>query len=361
VELLVVIAIIGVLIALLLPAVQAAREAARRMQCTNHLKQLALACHNYHDICKTWPPMGCAGVYDDRVGWLAMLLPYIEQTPLHQSLCSSGTTENSVDGTTTFSAFWTASASSPPGARPWDANYKPMRARFSTRLCPSDPNITQDDGTRVGLLSYRVCLGDKISAWGDNNVNTGWRTWRGCFTRQKGRNFSFITDGTSNTFLMGEMLIASAGGNNRREMTDYAHSGPGSGAAPSRCLTARDAATGMIASSWNSVSWSGRRWADGLYQHSAFTAHLPPNSPSCKMYGNETSDYNDSILSLSSRHSGGANVTMADGAVVFLNQTINCGDMNRTATDAAILQGESPYGIIGALGTANGKESVNRP
>src|SRR5882724_1795463 len=81
VELLVVIAIIGVLVALLLPAVQAAREAARRMQCTNHLRQLSLSLHNFHDINGTFPkqvsPGGVTGV-----SWLVSVLPYLEQKSL---------------------------------------------------------------------------------------------------------------------------------------------------------------------------------------------------------------------------------------------------------------------------------------
>src|SRR5688572_25384501 len=79
VELLVVIAIIGVLVALLLPAVQAAREAARRMQCSNNLKQLALALHNYEGTYKTFPP---AGIDSNQMSWVVMLLPFIEQQPL---------------------------------------------------------------------------------------------------------------------------------------------------------------------------------------------------------------------------------------------------------------------------------------
>src|SRR4051812_49595433 len=81
VELLVVIAIIGVLVALLLPAVQAAREAARRMQCTNHLRQLSISLHNFHDVSGTFPKQTSPGG-NTGVSWLCLVLPYFEQQAL---------------------------------------------------------------------------------------------------------------------------------------------------------------------------------------------------------------------------------------------------------------------------------------
>jgi prepilin-type N-terminal cleavage/methylation domain-containing protein len=80
VELLVVIAIIGILVAMLLPAVQAAREAARRSQCTNNLKQLSLAMLTYHQAVGKFPP---PGISSNQVSWLVLILPYLEQKPLH--------------------------------------------------------------------------------------------------------------------------------------------------------------------------------------------------------------------------------------------------------------------------------------
>src|SRR5262245_23108019 len=87
VELLVVIAIIGVLVAMLLPAVQSAREAARRMQCSSHLRQLALACHNYHDSLKAFPPSHLYAPSNTEMwGWHVFILPFIEQKPLQDAL-----------------------------------------------------------------------------------------------------------------------------------------------------------------------------------------------------------------------------------------------------------------------------------
>jgi len=93
VELLVVIAIIGILVALLLPAVQAAREAARRTQCTNNLKQLGLALHNYHDTYKSFPARGVFGAANTgppmrayHHTWIEAILPFIEQQPLYDSV-----------------------------------------------------------------------------------------------------------------------------------------------------------------------------------------------------------------------------------------------------------------------------------
>src|SRR5262245_37120517 len=87
VELLVVIAIIGVLFPLLLPAVQSAREAARRSQCTNNLKQMGLAVHNYEDTWKAIPPGSYNGVFGT---WLLHILPHMEQGPLHSKYVNSG-------------------------------------------------------------------------------------------------------------------------------------------------------------------------------------------------------------------------------------------------------------------------------
>ena len=137
VELLAVIAIIGILIALLLPAVQAAREAARRSQCTNNVKQIVLACHNYHDTYKEFPQGRLLRLgLSTSNGWsgFCALLPYIEQ-----------------------SALWDQAQTSNWGS-PWSTNAF-TTARISAYHCPSDGNIKD---TPLGGRSYHFCYGDSM-------------------------------------------------------------------------------------------------------------------------------------------------------------------------------------------------------
>lgn len=346
VELLVVIAIIGVLIALLLPAVQAAREAARRMSCTNHLKQYALACHMYHDVQDCLPPLGVAGYEPqnnrDRLSWTLLTLPFIEQSALYSQIGSKDAS-NHLDGT----------LYEPFEAYPWDNRYLPWRAKVSIRSCPSDPLALAPEDA-VGFCSYRGNAGDKMSGYNNQTVN-GSFYWRGAMPRRHGRNFSYITDGTSNTLLIGETLIGS-GTTNGRNRWDLVTPGPNAWTGtPAWCLSAMDG--NQISSAYGSLGWIGRRWCDGLFYYSAFTPILPPNSPSCNL--GDTGDTADGIISLSSLHTGGANSSLCDGSVRFLSNTISYGDVNEAVW--LLKPAESPYGVIGAIGTANGGESVAVP
>ena len=195
VELLVVIAIIGILIALLLPAVQAAREAARRMQCTNNLKQIGLSMHNYHDTFKCFPPgvicfeqnAGNVRTWDSW-GWSAFLLPYVEQKPLYDQLNLSdwGHRLN----------VWTGN--NPPG----DVNL--LTTPIDAYICPSaksDPVNVDRDMNNVptpGTSNYVGCAG--VVLQGNKYENTGvlFQEW------DTAVRFRDITDGTSNTFAVGE-------------------------------------------------------------------------------------------------------------------------------------------------------------
>jgi len=187
VELLVVIAIIGVLVALLLPAVQAAREAARRSSCSNNLKQIGLGLHNYHDTHLRFPPesiwaqpVGASSPpnWDPRnYSWIALMLPYIEQGPLHSQI--------------NFSLpLWNQNTSAG----------QPIRAqKIPILLCPSDRTLG-DDATAYRGMSWTNYVGAEGYDWWNRRADP----FGGVFTFQSAISLKDITDGTSNTIAVGE-------------------------------------------------------------------------------------------------------------------------------------------------------------
>jgi len=337
VELLVVIAIIGVLIALLLPAVQAAREAARRAQCSNNLKQIGLALHNYHSALRCFPfrQGGTVGSTDwtgnqERLcGWV-LLLSYMEQAPLYQQVTSATT----VNG----------NAVPPWGPRPWRYEYDPWRAQVPGLLCPSDVGGTKDTGVTeagIGRTNYHFCSGDSIA-----NINSLSVEPRGIFGRRTRTRIADILDGTSNTIAVGERIIYT---DSRSVKGGTAYNVTGN---PSTCAALKDS-NGLYTTSdvFGGNYGAGRRWNDGATLFSGFNTVLPPNSPSCASGGSTVHD-GGGIYSASSRHPGGAEVLLADGSVRFISETINAGD----PAAAEKSSGPSPYGVWGALGSKAGGE-----
>jgi prepilin-type N-terminal cleavage/methylation domain-containing protein len=227
IELLVVIAIIAVLIALLLPAVQAAREAARRAQCSNNLKQLGIAMHNYHDVTGSFPTLLWAipdpvfGSGSFRASFFQMILPFMEQTPVYNAINFSVPYANGPDNGM--------------------INLTALTVVITTFICPSDPSPNQSQFSRwdhgVGpnnpatgesplgpKLSYFANAGDNTTGTADNQ--SPWpfpnlpfvrpsafgngTTCTGIVCRQGGTwGLRDITDGTSNTFGIGESLYES--------------------------------------------------------------------------------------------------------------------------------------------------------
>ena len=191
VELLVVIAIIGVLVALLLPAVQAAREAARRMQCSNRLKQLALANHNYHDTFKSLPPAFISRTtkytQNNRAywGWGALVLPFIEQTSLHDSIKVGDLPlhDAAVNGT----------------IRPL------LRTPLGAFRCPSDVGPPLHSNGTWALNGTRTAVSNYVGNNGSGICTNSTTTIRGgVFIRDFPCRFRDILDGTSNVVLLGE-------------------------------------------------------------------------------------------------------------------------------------------------------------
>ncbi len=373
VELLVVIAIIGILIALLLPAVQAAREAARRTQCTNHVKQITLACHNYHGSYKGLPPgeMGTwvYGGYSEptlstagSASAIYHLLPFIEQQPLWNRIQSAY-----------VSASGTAYA--PGGAFTFWTDYDPYRIKINAVLCPSDPTGTKRHESELGATNYCFSRGDKIYRVNTANAReSGWNKPRGIFQgawdwkdpppcRDPSCYYAdvvplaAITDGTTNTVAVSEMVIY--GGRRGAIKGDYCmderwlESDPFS---PVTCMGYQGAG-GMLTGCTpaDSHHLRGHSWSAGYFLMSGFNTVLPPNSPSC---ANRKGEWSYGLFPPQSNHPGGVNVSMADGSVRFISETIHTGNLAAPESQpwGWTRYVESPYGVWGALGSYEGGE-----
>jgi prepilin-type N-terminal cleavage/methylation domain-containing protein/prepilin-type processing-associated H-X9-DG protein len=295
IELLVVIAVITILIGLLLPAVQKVREAAARIACTNNLKQIGLACHDYHDGRGGLPPgyLATAFYADGETdtapgwGWAAFLLPYVEQDNLYRQIDFTQPVQNSLAAQAVVKLYLCPSDSAPAAA-------------FAV------PDAFGVPVAQAAPCGYAACVG------GDESDTTG-PAGLGVFYRNSRTRFTDITDGTSNTILVGERAWANANGvwagavPNGVCLRGRSNPNPGSGAASSPAATL-------------------------VLTHS----HL----------NNATTDTDSGLDDFSSRHPGGSNFLFGDGSVRFLRSIPG---------DAA--GGYTPDGLIfQAMGTrANGE------
>jgi len=380
VELLVVIAIIGILIALLLPAVQAAREAARRMQCSNNLKQIGLAIHNFHDVHKRIPNNGYDPIFagiktsaNDQMGALnswsmfMLVLPFIEQQSSYEGMMSL-----IQDGARNGDRW---------RVLPWDMNFagaEYLSATIPAFTCPSDgaarnkadyvPGSSPGGGlTTQGRTNVRFCHGDRGTCfeWWGGNANK----LRGI--ANKGPNtaypnigslvlFSTVSDGLSNTMLASEGCISNDT-NDKKYKSTIALSVSGMHTQASTCAATRG--TGGSSNAENTAGELGMVWADAAPKNTMYMAALPPNSPSC----NESGDLAHwQMISASSNHTGGVNVALCDASVQFVSDTVSSGDPTRAlgATlgntgGSSDWTGASDMGVWGAMSTANGGESAS--
>lgn len=367
VELLVVIAIIGLLAGLLLPAIQQAREAARRMQCSSNLRQVGIALAGYETTqrilvpMRTGPQTNQAGLWIGmRVSGLVDLSPYMEMTSIY-NLYRDGFQSKKPP-------FFNYSAD----GEPWwqGGDYIPWRTEIPMLRCPSDPGrMRLGDWSSMGHSNYMFCYGDsqrgpELAEW--ETVST---TTRGMFQQLYGRPLSSCFDGTSNTIAFGEAATATgviAGTRTAKasirgyQATSIAETAPGRGVLPSVCKAT--ATNGSYLASLSPIAKRGLHWGDGLNDTSGFNTILPPNSPSCIV---DTHD-GPGIQSASSFHVGGAHILMLDSSIRFVDNSIDAGSPDAVSPGAYRTNGplkytsdwqvESPYGIWGALGSIAGNE-----
>ncbi|MFG0254144.1 MAG: DUF1559 domain-containing protein [Rhodopirellula sp. JB053] len=394
VELLVVIAIIGVLVGLLHPADQAAREAARRMSCSNNFKQIGLALHNYHSAYKQLPIHGGGtdsrsgdggnkttggGHNSRRLSFLVGLTPFFEQQAVWEQI-SNPNRENAEGSAMTGS--WNAM-----GPIPWQTQYVPWMTNIGTLRCPSDPGTGLPS---MGRTNYAACLGDsgynlhkaRLDAYGANNtgyVEMSRASHRGIFVARRDTRFRDILDGLSNTIAAGEIATDLGDKDTRtdgkRNVPPSSTDTDPSGAAnvynnPSACDGDIDPArpqfwvAGLNSNRFMTSSEKrGYRWANYGPIFTGFTTIRPPNSPVCMAHNN---NIYGGALSASSRHQGGAHVLMGDGAVKFITDSIDAGNSqapmtwkNESTGNSNNVGGESPYGLWGALGSRAYKEVID--
>ena len=361
VELLVVIAIIGVLIALLLPAVQAAREAARRTQCTNQLKQFGLAHQTFHDVNKYFVPrsytkindaspgttlnVGTNGpyIFPHWSGYLPLLAfmeenSYYDQVMAHLAIASDETCKP-----------WSGAAGTPgtaPGPGPSAANGVSMY-KIAMHNCPSDT----DYGAK-GMTNYMLSSGDTV------NGITGALRPRGLFgfgmtssgTVDNHRRMADITDGTSKTIMMSERVKGGVSGDKR---VKYAQAIASSSfhTSPISCRT--EVSNGLYIG--NASQKAGREMWFGRPAFVGFNTVEAPNGPGCVDSSNSnTHDAPHQLIPPSSNHPSGVNALMCDGSVRFVNESIDVGNLSLPE----VTSGRSPYGVWGAMGSISGGEVV---
>jgi prepilin-type N-terminal cleavage/methylation domain-containing protein len=302
VELLVVIAIIGVLVALLLPAVQAAREAARRSSCSNKIRQLAIALHNHHDTHSKLPPGAQGAVLPQPnltgttatfpgTSWIVFSLPFFEQQPLYD-LYRFDLAYNSVENGTTVGPKVVPTLYCPSGPDPkryldpnTNVNTNPSTHYYGV-MGPGGPTDNFTIVVNGATYTYRYGGSGGNGAWSFHGMLSHYQDTAGSISTQRIIRFADVLDGTTNTFMLGEISVhlpTTIPGTTTAQPNQY------------------------------------RTWIRGNNGGSGTTKNVryPINST----FYNGSNNFNE--ISFGSQHPGGAQFAMGDASVRFIPQTID--------------------------------------
>ncbi|MBX6311956.1 MAG: DUF1559 domain-containing protein [Isosphaeraceae bacterium] len=313
IELLVVIAIIGVLIALLLPAVQSAREAARRMQCVNNLKQIGIAMHNYHGALGSFPPAGIIAPLDNwwvaqgltwpghfRWSVLTQIMPYMEQgvaiNALNFQIPLYDLDGNNMPQQTTVFAL-----------------------QIKTFLCPSDVRTNLVAGQSPS--NYASCTGNGLP--GGFGLPASYGSPNGPLYLNSATTMANLIDGSSQIALVGESIVGNSSNippppnaPNPQEVEVQTPSGISSFADTFKYIpltTAECAAS-------TSYRWDRQtNWVEGDYRHTLYDHYATPNSPTYDCLRGPLHGWRTAR----SRHPGGVNTLFADGSIRFIKNTVD--------------------------------------
>jgi prepilin-type N-terminal cleavage/methylation domain-containing protein/prepilin-type processing-associated H-X9-DG protein len=316
IELLVVIAIIAVLIALLLPAVQAAREAARRAQCTNNLKQIGLAIHNYISSFQVLP----YGKGNNYAASIPTAKPYARWSAHSQLLLflEGSTLFNSINFNTAPSTPGMASAAFPTFMPPYQSpeNMTACPTQVATFLCPSDaPPIAGWPGGN-NYLGNQYTYACDLSENQTSTVATGDNVPRGVFYYASGVTLASITDGTSNTAFFSEKIKGQDTPNPKTDSLVFTNQ-TSIDATYQACQALPQTAPPL-------TSRQGMSWVMGEMCCTTYNHVSPPNTQTCAAPGFTGTMANMAMqVPPSSLHAGGVNILFGDGTVRFLKNSIS--------------------------------------
>ncbi|WP_145422258.1 DUF1559 domain-containing protein [Planctomycetes bacterium K23_9] len=406
VELLAVVAIIGVLVGLLLPAVQAAREGARRHSCANNLMQIGIATHAYHASFKQFPTQlsGTDGSTvagrdnDRRLSVFVAILPFMGQQVVADDIATaqakSGGDEMGMMGmfgeyfdedtqqwVTTDGDEEGAKAGEPKdylagGPEPFCRDYGPWQIEIPSYRCPSDPGVGLPS---MGRSNYAACMGDGLVAINTGPMKSVQGTFvidkqrqlqcdaamRGVFVPRQVTSLRDVRDGAANTLLYAEAATDLGD----RDLRTAAAIGPGQAILRDspRWYTGNDLVDVERPEFWRvgtktilaAVTDGGRgfRWADGMPLFTGFNTILPPNGA---LVLSANRDDSSGLFSSSSRHQSGVTACFVDNSIRFISDSIDAGDQSAATpySGSPTENTRSPFGIWGAMGTRASSELV---